>query len=271
MSANTNNKGLISGSGKNDLSVGETGAVRWRKKNRAVPVSKKQMSAMQSGLTQQAEPEDDVPVSAYQPAAITDDPRAMYESITDEDIQSMVGLPGDGALLVIAEKQGFTGLPELVDNLDDVPEGEHLYRGIGGDAAAQHADDFRSGPYFVGIGVNNGNGTYASTSLAEVEKYYADHPGSQVLHMALRPDARTITPGEISELQKAFHPVMKEMIEQDPDNRNRHLALQSIFADRGRFAAALGYDAIVAPPNQLEKRDAQHVVVLNRTALKVVR
>jgi phage portal protein BeeE len=165
---------------------------------------------------------------------------------------------GDGRASTkeIFRRQGFDGLPEVVDTAAlDAAIGDgaiELYRGT----SAERADDFRRGEYHVSEISAFGEGTYAAPAEhIDLAMRYAGEGG--LIRMALRPDARTIT-------------------RDDLDAERRHRAPQwdtaehVLYMDDGRFAAALGYDALI-PSSDPNSRRGGGYLILNRTAVIVQR
>lgn len=187
----------------------------------------------------------------------------------------------DLALGEIAEMQGFTGRPEVVDRAEmdrRVAAGwPEMWRGVSeytvresdnaGSrtrtvSAAENVEQFRSGDYYPGVGIF-GSGTYASvdpqTALGYVSGSlgddYANTPG--IARIALRPDARVVD--------------FDELLAQHPDlEAPRRPQDRAVLQDLGRLAAALGYDAIsVRPRNKAYGDRTMYYVILNRTAVAV--
>jgi hypothetical protein len=186
----------------------------------------------------------------------------------------------------LLQEQGFDGLPqvvtaEIVDRF--VQAGEiQLFRGV---SLAQHAEQFRRGPLFVGRG-GRGGGIYAAggpEGLAHAHDYALDE-GGVVLRMTLKSGARTIdyevaaqvrAAGQealerlraerTSAVQQAFRSggrVAARRVEAQYDERETETA--AIHASVGRYAVYMGYDAVA-------DRETGVYLVLNRTALRVQR
>lgn len=87
----------------------------------------------------------------------------------DVDFAAGTRVKADGVLAEIMRRQGFDGLPELVDEeeLDrSVAAGEReMFRGV---RQRTHAESFRDGELFAGVGMI-GNGTYVAHTDKEVE------------------------------------------------------------------------------------------------------
>lgn len=163
----------------------------------------------------------------------------------------------DQVLALIMRDQGFDGPPARLvdeaelDRLAAASDGERLWRGLFSEDrdAAEYAEQFRSGPLFVGQGVR-GNGVYFARDR-ELAEVYVD-PGGMIAAV-LPGNARRIAGEDLTEI--------RDQLRADPDLAG---PLQPVVSNLGRLAAALGFDAIVWAQRNL-------VVVLNRTALIVAR
>lgn len=214
----------------------------------------------------------------------------------------------DPALARLFEAQGFDGLPHVLDEADldrFVEEGEReLWRGMAvGDVrwrreadlrreagqplpplpeGQDFAEQFRSGRYHPGTGVN-GNGTYTAYQAAgrglAPEQVASDYArGGQVIRMTLKADARVIRVSEAYDRQWEDIAAVRKRIDQanvqlneaqlgpDYDRALEHWSAlvmeHQLLEDVGRWAVIRGYDA-------LDVDDVGHVVVLNRTAVRV--
>jgi len=196
---------------------------------------------------------------------------------------------GDVGLGDIYEVQGFDGRPLVVskDEMDQLVASGHtqVFRGVAdarddspfaGLTGTDFAHQFRVGDqHWPGYGMH-GNGSYATSweleargySDATYEKFRTD-PGEPedwpgVLRIAVPPDARVV---ELGRLRSQWA---------QETAQHRGAERRAVFADMGRFAAALGYDAIDlgpmstagtqipgAPPSRT------HYVLLNRSILAV--
>jgi SPP1 gp7 family putative phage head morphogenesis protein len=163
--------------------------------------------------------------------------------------------PNDPMLELIARRQGFDGLPEVVSRETfeaRIAEAGHreVFRGIKGDQSTRFISDFKSGEYFGGQGLK-GSGTYTSTSR-DTALSFADGDETNVIRMALKPNSRVITFREAEDQVDA--------IVKNADDLTRR-----IYEDEGRWAASAGYDAI-----EVQRSGGETwLVVLNRTALLV--
>jgi 8-oxo-dGTP diphosphatase len=166
----------------------------------------------------------------------------------------------DKALDLIVVKQGFDGLPGLVDSVDDLPEGQPVfYRGVtdtSDESAEDLVDQFAHGDFFVGTGMF-GNGIYGSTeeemalSYATGNSMVANPDG--VITFALRPDAKVADWDELVEARK--------LVDSNSD----------VAKDPGRVAAILGYDAVIKPVvSATGETQEQILILLNRSAAVVV-
>lgn len=173
----------------------------------------------------------------------------------------------------LAELLGFGGQPEHAsqDRLQQeiAAGGIEAFRGYqprGATTAQSMMDGYRSGatPWY-GHGTT-ANGIYASTSRGTAERFSrtpgaSNKPGA-VMRVVLRANARTIDASELLSLQKAHRGGARTSVD-DP-----HYMLD----DPGRFAMALGYDAITAPintPGTTTPTGEVYVAILNRTATLV--
>jgi len=191
----------------------------------------------------------------------------------------------DLVLKEILHAQGFDGLPQVVDELA-VPEGGvELWRGV---ATGEQAEQFRSGDLYSGRG-GGGSGTYTTTDQGYAQNYSGGTPDA-VVHMALRPGAKTITNDELREIRAQYKErlagrpspeeqkqlftqyrrAQREGRQADADEYMKRLdgsphpqreQLERAYADPGRLAAAMGYDAI--------DQGFDVYLILNRTALIV--
>ena len=160
--------------------------------------------------------------------------------------------PNDPMLEYIADRQGFSGLPEVLSR--EMFEARlasggyrETYRGV---TSQTFVEEFKTGQYFGGQGVKGG-GTYTSDSI-ETALSYAQGEESQVIRMALKPDARVITRRQAEDLAADAIEGVDEVLAQAID-------------DEGRWAAAAGYDAM----EYVKPSGETWLIVLNRTALIV--
>ena len=160
----------------------------------------------------------------------------------------------DVLLRKVAHAQGFDGKPRVVSSteMDALVAAGHreAYRGVQDTAShtsQQLHDRLRDGDVWYGTGIY-GNGIYAGTRT-EADQWagYGGAAGS-VVRMALDPRAKV---ADWSTLRADFL----------RDTSNLEPSIRGVFSDPGRYAAALGYDAIDAPNNEL--------IILNRTAIAV--
>jgi hypothetical protein len=176
-----------------------------------------------------------------------------------QDINAHVAGIGDPFLRDIAHEQGFDGLPHVVSEAEMdqyIASGEQeVWHGFGSDPA--HAEAFMTGDYYAGggDGSTGGSGTYVAMDKGLAESY--DH-GAGVVRMCLKHGARTVTPQGLEQLRKDY------LANHPPQDMEREIALGSLMNNRGRFAAALGYDAIV-------DSNFREMIILNRTAVRVQR
>jgi len=121
--------------------------------------------------------------------------KAVQQKLIDK--QSIATGVGDLQLEVIADMQGFSGLPKVVTS-DEINELEQqgwaiAYRGIADNyeddilatPAKKLAKQFRTGDYFGGLGTT-GNGTYFSSDERTAKKYAGDN--GEVIRVAIPPN-----------------------------------------------------------------------------------
>ncbi|MEV3960038.1 hypothetical protein AB0M34_03925 [Nocardia sp. NPDC050193] len=183
----------------------------------------------------------------------------------------------DSALAEIYRLQGFDGRPaevgwELIDEIVYSDSGSgRLFRGVSSPA---HVTKFKFGEtHFPGTG-DYGNGTYTTTDYDRALRYAGDRE-DQVMEMALRPGARTVSYHDLhAEQEKALNPIKSELTrllgDATPDATTRRKELEEklfILSDRGRFAAAKGYDAYEVDDGTVGRHEEW--VILNRTALAI--
>jgi hypothetical protein len=171
----------------------------------------------------------------------------IYHANVDDNGQWVAGGPSDRALVALADEQGFTDRPTSMNSEEFdavVASGDHvvMFRGVKATddmtAAEIHAQT-REGDYAPGVGVF-GNGYYMASGATGEAKAgtFADGTPGSLGRYALRPDARTIT---YTELRGKFGEYYESGYRRDP------LATKAMNVDFGRFAMALGYDAIHVP------------------------
>lgn len=183
---------------------------------------------------------------------------------------------GDNALKIIAERQGFTGKPKVVETEDDLKEmqkaegGILVYRGLTDYSstkamgnvtysAEQAMTDFREGEYFAGWGVF-GNGTYTTTRIGMADSYARTKDldngktgNGRTMAMLIPKDAKA--PSE-----DMVRLVVKEMVYGgEPNHRN----------NIGRRLASMGYQYYDASFIQDDKESIY--VVLDRSMLTVAK
>jgi hypothetical protein len=206
---------------------------------------------------------------------------------------------GNDHLGSIYEAQGFDALPTVVDNLDAIPGGEKIYRGISSVSSSQGviegqvlAEGFRSGPtHWPGLGAI-GSGSYSSTIQQTAARYASGGaggagrtsvggPGGSVLEMKMKPGARIVDHQAASKAMK--EEVARRSLQEsaDPSGLNSlrakvvgdsPFAYAGGHADLGEWAALNGFDAM-----RYISRDSAgtivdtYYVILNRGAVYVQR
>ncbi len=200
------------------------------------------------------------------------------------------------ALKHIIAQQGFDGPPAVAssaafDAAKANGEVRETWRGIGtagGLDPADLAEQYRTGDFHVGLGIN-GDGTYVALNRADGEYY-----GSTLLRIGLRRDAKVISADDLDREMDAFFAADRKKSDQlraldrkliaDLGNaktararanirrkyRNDVYGLDTdkslaVQRDPGIFAALRGYDAIEIPKDR--SPDKHHeMIILNRTA-----
>lgn len=221
-----------------------------------------------------------------QPAQVQARNRISGDPLADSDELAAMGVPrdwqdtdswylknqdrGDTTAARIFDSQGFNAPPRVVSagEMDDLVEQgwTRLHRGVKGGShgsdertAAEIAEAFRTGELYVGGGIF-GSGTYTSPNRAFASSY-----GDEVLDVALSPTAKTVTTEEIRDLYAELENGSWAFTFGTPDGEERYNAinhLKSVYSDDGKFAAALGYDAVIA-------KGGEEVLILNRAAVAV--
>lgn len=194
----------------------------------------------------------------------------------------------DRGLGAVFKKNGFNGLPTLVDQsgFDSAVAdgGKVMYRGIEASNphsnldALKYVNDFKNGDLFVGQGLA-GNGTYAATNL-EVATKYAANVKENIISMVLPKEAKIISREEL----EAIGTKMRKELYSAHENfafrefRGEISAATDFINDPGRLATSLGYDAILVPDAQGLRRgfaagvtEDDYYVILNRSILKVLK
>jgi hypothetical protein len=121
-------------------------------------------------------------------------------------------------------------------------------------SAEELLEALRSGRYYAGYGVF-GNGTYTSNLPGTAVQYGGGELGN-VVRILLSPSAKVIEQKELFDLYADFIDTM-------PSDNAKRLA-----SDLGRFAAALGYDAIRVEGGGLGGSE-DYMVILNRGAMVI--
>jgi hypothetical protein len=163
--------------------------------------------------------------------------------------------PGDRILAAVAAVQGTDRPPRVVSHGQLsrlVARGAlEVWRGLPGVDADRHAEALRAGPLHMGSGIY-GNGLYFTASRAAAARFAG--PDGVVVRAALLPGARVVDWADLAVLMQATGDRLTE-------SQRRRLAV--LLDDPGRFAAAMGFDAVRLPNGDL--------LVVNRTALVVAR
>jgi hypothetical protein len=158
---------------------------------------------------------------------------------------------GDRALAAIARQRG-DDLPQLVSGREldrQVAAGAvEVWRGV---TEREHANRLRSGPSWYGLAIL-GAGLYFALAEGDAQRFAGQH--GAVVRAAVPPDAEIIDWGDLEVLYT-------EVLDSLSGAQRRRLAV--ILNDPGRFAAAMGYDAIRLPNGDL--------LVVRRGALAIAR
>ena len=182
---------------------------------------------------------------------------------------------GDQLSSPIADAQGFSGLPRVVNQADFdqlVQEGwQPVGRGLSGGAdAPRYAEQFRTGELYTGQGLY-GTGTYTSPDLR-----FADGYGSESMRMAIPPDAKIATTELLDDWRaenmargkplggQRFSQIDADGIAAAEARESLADEISGMYRDDGRLATALGFDVLSA-------RGGQEMLILNRTAIAVLR
>ncbi|MGW4720999.1 hypothetical protein [Nocardia sp. NPDC004260] len=190
---------------------------------------------------------------------------------------------GDPALAQILRRQGFDGLPRLVDaeGMREAVEGgwTEMSRGV---RRLQDVEEFKTADSFVPGRGGYGSGTYVfgrepgknepdSAHLREMAKDWSGDPTGAdpggVIHMAMHPEALTTDLRSLTAQRDAELASIDAELRQAPERSARRTELderKNVLSDVGRYAASRGYDAY-------RINDMYVWVVLNRTALIVER
>ncbi len=178
----------------------------------------------------------------------------------------------------VLDQIGFLGLPEVVDSIEELPEGQTVfYRGVAGGfgtSSQEMVEQFAHGDCFVGTG-NFSGGTYASNFKTTAQMHAGITTGvgidGQVVAFALRPEAKILS------IDDAFA-FAKEMQELSPDDGSWNFdndQFKNFTFSTSRVAALLGYDAVEVRRKEEQGFDVilpeeTYLVLLNRTAAVVV-
>lgn len=193
------------------------------------------------------------------------DPRSEYRQEYKGSVSGVTNKsPAQELLGRVLNRAGFDGKPTLVDSVKDL-QGEPIYRGVAALTDEQreaYVEQFKSGDLFVGAGVI-GNGTYFSSDKdtaasyagskfePDKSKYY-----DRIIVAAIKPDANFLQFEDHDDFlawQKGIYKEANKL---------------SLGGDVSSLAAAKGIDGWTIGNRAT---DDAYTVVLNRTALEVVR
>lgn len=160
----------------------------------------------------------------------------------------------------LLHEQGFDDLPHVVSVTEAdgyVAAGEiELFRGT----RAPHAEQLRSGGLFVSRGARGG-GIYAAggTDALSHAADYAQEPDSVIVRMTLKDGARI---ADFNQLEQELIVIRMGRAPRAAVAVEAPAPVMALSASEGRYAAYLGYDAVV------DRRQGVWLV-LNRTALRI--
>lgn len=189
--------------------------------------------------------------------ATREEAEALAQKVYAAADELQYGPHGDEFLHHIGAEQGFDAPATVVSGAEmDAAraQGQGLYRGVkasrdGTKTAEEIHDQMADGEPYYGAGVA-GNGTYMTSRQVEAAGY------GTVRGFALHRDARVVDEDTMRADQKEFL-----------SGLDRDSVAYGIFQDRGRFAAARGYDAYDWSFTEADGSVTRRVVVLNRSAL----
>lgn len=196
------------------------------------------------------------------------------------------GKEGDQALKLLAKKQKFDGLPQVVSSteMDSAIEAgwtegwRGVDPGLSETTKTSHEinQQLRRGEFFPGLGIY-GNGTYLSAGRGVGEVYAgAGEAGmgqlDSLVRAAIDPRAKTIDYDKLLVEQREFLAGLD-------NNQDLHAKLlRNLMSDEGRFATMRGYDVvkIVGREDGSDFFDAHdkhfdQYIILNRTVLMIER
>ena len=166
----------------------------------------------------------------------------------------------DKYLKEMASEIGFNKPPVLVSKaeLDKIIAEGHipLARGV---SKAEFADEFLTGDYFAGKGVN-GNGIYVAAGEDRYKRSiaYLGEEGT-LMNLALDNGAKIIDIEELKDLMESERSsLIRSLRTAKADEKESLTVMRHFLADPGRFAMARGYDAVKVYDDYL---------ILNRNAL----
>lgn len=201
----------------------------------------------------------------------------LYGAYGKENLESLAteveaAREADRASLV-PEFLKYDGLPTEVSrerfNEIATENGGTLYRGIFGEDSGTKVEQFYSGEMFHGQGAY-GDGSYFS-DRRETAVAYARNEES-IIEAALSPEARTIDINEVMQQQEALREQARQQVKSGDSSFEDMYAYSALFADPGRTASLLGYDAITVPWGSGASREGEtFTVVLNRGAVVFAR
>jgi SPP1 gp7 family putative phage head morphogenesis protein len=198
-----------------------------------------------------------------------------FKGISKED-RTGSSFFADEMLGKIVKDQKFDGLPQKISRSEFnrlKKNNTVMYRGV---TEVKYKEQFTRGSYFPGTGVH-GNGSYFTSKFDEA-KAYGVNKNSNVVSAIVDKRAKGIARNDVTDIivkfddklsediTKVFADVKSgELTESAGETLLNQLSLnREIMQDEGRMAAMLGYDFITV------EAEANHLIILNRTALRVV-
>lgn len=178
----------------------------------------------------------------------------------------------DSALEQIWDARGFNGPPTVVSTEEfekAAADGTVVYRGATGEYGAQRSEEFMTGGHIPAEFGAHGSGIHVGNEPWQAERYNEAGGTDTGLRMVVPYDAYVATPEKIAEeraaWQEGWDTRKQNAADEDQPALDERMELeQRALADDGRFAAALGYQAL-----QLKTREGDMFVIQDRTAVIV--
>ena len=187
----------------------------------------------------------------------------ILENAKNSPLRGSPGHDGDPILKQIYKVLGYDALPDVIDSddFDSLIAGgaTPIYRGIYDNELniGDLLNEFRYGNYYAGKGIY-GSGTYTADDHQTALSFANNNPQRGLLRMVLSGNANIIDYDELNKQWIAF--TRGDAWEDLP------WQVRDVLMDEGRFAAALGYDAIRVGGRE---RYNVYFVILNRGVVTV--